>query len=367
MTAQERDSVTFANPEVRARQSSGDKGGVLDTKPYIQHDPQLGYRYLPNVNLTLPRPGGGSYHFQTNAQGIRSSRDYSPTKYPGTTRIILCGDSMPAGQFVSNEQRLSEQLERCVPSLEVINLSLEGSGTDQQLLLYENVGLKYEHDLVVLMPFLSNLRRNMVMAREAIDAKTGSIVLRAKPRFELVDDTLELRNIPVPQESVPGDGAPMKTDSDNTLLANVKTKISALPAVSFLKKLAYSFVPWEPFPEFRDARSPQWQLMEAIVHRFKASAAKRPLVIVPTFYDSYVRYRMSRAYWDRFESLRRIPGVYVIDLLPHFQNLGVDAIRCFQVPYDIHFSSFGHLVVTDILKEELTRLGLLAEHGAGRQ
>src|SRR5262249_29349293 len=155
-----------------------------------------------------------------------------------------------------------------------------GSGTDQQLLLYEEVGLKYEHDLVVLMPFLSNLRRNMVVAREAIDAKTGSIVLRAKPRFELMDDTLELRNTPVPQESAPGDGSPIQTDSDNTLLAHVKTRISALPGVSFLKKLAFSFIPWEPFTEFRDARSPQWQLMEAIVCRFKVSAGEKPLVIV---------------------------------------------------------------------------------------
>jgi hypothetical protein len=357
LVVQEQDSVTFA----KRKKSVGE-----DTKPYIEHDPQLGYRYIPNVNLRLPRPGGGTYHFQTNAQGLRSSRNYSLAKPLGTTRIVLCGDSMSAGQFVSNEQRLSEQLERVSP-LEVINLSLEGSGTDQQLLLYEDVGLKYEHDFVVLMPFLSNLRRNMVMAREAIDAKTGSIVLRAKPRFELVNGMLELRNIPVPLESLPQGSAQLKTDSDRTFLGNLKTRVNVLPGVSLLKKLAFSLVPWEPFSEFRDAQSPQWQLMEAIIRRFKASAGKRPLVIVPTFYDSYVRYRMSRAYWDRFESLQRIPGVRVIDLLPHFQKLGVDAIRCFQVPHDMHFSSYGHLVIANILKKELTCLGLMAERGAGRE
>jgi hypothetical protein len=330
-----------------------------DTKPYIEYNARLGYRYIPNMNLRLPRPGGGSYHFQTNAQGLRSSRNYSLEKPPGTTRMILCGDSMSAGQFVSNEQRLSEQLERSVSRLEVINLSLEGSGTDQQLLLYEDVGLKYEHDFAVLMPFLSNLRRNMVVAREAVDAKTGSIVLRAKPRFELMNGMLELRNTPVPHESLREGNAQPKTDSDRTLLGNLKTKVNALPGMSLLKKLAFCFIPWEPFQEFRDAQSPEWQLMEAIIRRFKDSAGIRPLVIAPTFYDSYVRYRMSRAYWDRFESLQRIPGVHVIDLLPHFQKLGVDAIRCFQVPHDMHFSAFGHLVVSDVLKEELTSLGLL--------
>jgi len=99
---------------------------IRDTKPYVQHDSRLGYRYVADVDLTLPRPGGGSYHFQTNAQGIRSAKDYAFAKPAGTTRIVLCGDSMSAGQFVSNEQRLSEQLERLVPNLEVINLSLEG-------------------------------------------------------------------------------------------------------------------------------------------------------------------------------------------------------------------------------------------------
>ena len=93
---------------------------------------------------------------------------------------------------VSNDQRLSEQLERMVPGLEVINISLEGSGTDQQLLLYEDIGQRYEHDLVLLMPFLSNLRRNMVAARDAIDPHTEQVVLR-KPRFELIDGELVRR------------------------------------------------------------------------------------------------------------------------------------------------------------------------------
>src|SRR5262245_2494170 len=111
-------------------------GLTFDAKPYVEHHPDIGYSYIANVNQMLPRPGGGSYHFQTNSRGIRSSREYAFKKAPGTTRIVLCGDSMSAGQFVSNEQRMSEQLERQIPGLEVINLSLEGSGTDQQLLLY---------------------------------------------------------------------------------------------------------------------------------------------------------------------------------------------------------------------------------------
>ncbi len=351
--------VKFANLDPSFRTSSVKSAGTLDNKPYVEHDPQIGYRYIANLNLTLPRPGGGKYHFQTNSLGLRSSREYAFKRRPGTMRIILCGDSMSGGQFVSNEQRMSEQLERGVGGLEVINLSLEGSGTDQQLLLYESVGLQYEHDLVVLMPFLSNLRRNMVVAREAFDAKTGSKVLRGKPRFELVNGGLELRNVPVPREVAwSANGAvPITTDTHDTFASRLKTRLSALPGMGFIKKVLYFLTPWEPFPEFRDSKSSEWQLMEAIIRRFKQSAGDRPLVIVPTFYDNYVRYRMSRQYWHRFQSLERIHGVHVIDLLPHFWKLGVDALYCFQGPHDMHFSTYGHLVVADALEAELSRLG----------
>jgi hypothetical protein len=99
--------------------------------------------------------------------------------------------------------------------------------------------------------------------------------------------------------------------------------------------------------------------MEAIIRRLKASAGQRPLVVVPTFYENYVRYRMSRAYWRRFASLGSIPGVQVIDLLPRMKKLGADAIRCFQAPYDVHFSAYGHLMIAEILATELSGLGLI--------
>lgn len=335
----------------------------LDTKQYVEYDPLVGYRYIPNFDMMLPRPGGGAYHIQTNSKGIRTSREYAFKRPSGVTRAILCGDSMAAGQFVSNEQRLSEQLERRIPGLEVVNLSLEGSGTDQQLLLYEQVGLQYEHDFLIVMPFLSNVRRNMVIAREAFDAKTGMRVLRGKPRFELVNGQLELRNVPVPKEylnSEPEHG--VTTDTPNSFVSHLKTRLSAFPGISYLKKLVYFFIPWEPFPEFRNPASKEWQLMEAIIHRFRQSAGDRPIVIVPMFYDNYVRYRMSRNYWKRFRSLEVVPRTFVIDLLPHLRQLGAAALRCFQSPHDMHLSAYGHLMVAEVLEKEFLHLGILSRH-----
>ena len=85
---------------------------ILDTKPYIEYDPTIGYRYTPKIRRVLPRPGGGSYEIIINSAGIRSTREYTKNKPPSTFRILVFGDSFAAGQFVSNDQRFSELLER---------------------------------------------------------------------------------------------------------------------------------------------------------------------------------------------------------------------------------------------------------------
>ena len=328
---------------------------ALDTKPYVEPDALLGYRYTPHARLRLPRPGGGDYEIAVNADGIRSDRDYAPARPPGVQRIIVLGDSMAAGQFVSNSQRFTELLERRNPNLEVINLALEGSGTDQQVLLYEHVGLKYEHDLVILLPFLQNIRRNLAAARDAIDPVTGAIVQRAKPRFVLENGGLVLQ----PPDAAAATAGRSRTDTPPSVLSRTKTFLSELPGASAIKRGLYAVVPWEPFPEYRDPAGAPWRLMAAIVERLKRLAAPRPVIVAPTFYSNYVRYRMATNYLDRFRSLADPPRLHVIDLLPAFRAVGADAVRCFQDPFDMHFSAYGHLVLADALQAELTTRSLL--------
>src|SRR5437016_5523637 len=139
-------------------------GPIPDAKVYIEHDPTIGYRYTPNFRRSLPRPGGGEYTLLTNAIGIRSEREYAIPKPPGVFRIVVLGDSFAAGQYVSNDQRFSEILERRLPNVQVMNFALEGTGTDQQLLIFERMAKPYDPDLVMIFPFLQNIRRNMAEA-----------------------------------------------------------------------------------------------------------------------------------------------------------------------------------------------------------
>jgi len=332
----------------------------VDTKPYVGHHPVFGYRYLPGVRMELPRPGGGRYRIAVNREGVRADRDYALEKPAGVTRLVVLGDSMAAGQFVSNELRFGEQLERRVPGLEVLNLALEGSGTDQQLLLYEREGLRYGHDAVLLLPFLQNIRRNLVEAREAFAPGTGARVLRGKPRFELVDGRLELRNVPVPAEIGPGQA---RTDADRSRAGRWKARLSAMPGADAMKRLAYAMSPWEPFPEYRDPHGAAWRLMAALITRLKELAAPRPLAVAPVFYSSYARMNMARNYWDRYVELARAAGLHAIDLLPYFRREGV-ADCAFQEPHDMHFSAYGHWVLAEALECELRRVGILPRGAA---
>jgi hypothetical protein len=324
----------------------------LDTKPYVEPDPLIGYRYAPDTRLRLPRPGGGEYQIAINRDGIRSDREYSRATPPGTRRLIVLGDSMAAGQFVDNSQRFTEILERRHADLELINLALEGSGTDQQVLLYEHVGRRFEHDAVLLMPFLQNIRRNMAGARDAVDPATGRMVLRAKPRFELIDGGLVLH----PPAAATGNGSVIR---DTPASVGLKAAINRVPGSSVWKRALYAVRPWEPFTEYANAASPEWRLMAALIQRLRQLASPRPVVIVPAFYSNYVRYRMATNFLDRFRSLEDPPALVVIDLLPHFRALGADAVRCFQDPFDMHFSAHGHLVIADALQAELSARGLI--------
>jgi hypothetical protein len=311
--------------------------------------------------MSLARPGGGRYQINVNGDGIRADRDYSASIPSGARRIIVLGDSMAAGQFLNNVDRFSELLERRERDLEVINLALEGSGTDQQVLLYEHVGLQFEHDIVLLLPFLQNARRNMVEARDAYDPRRGAMTLRPKPRFELVGGELVLKNVPVPLEMTQAQlDASGHREVGNPRTHRLKTRISRLPGARIWRTAVQAFLPWEPFPEYRDPTGPEWRMMDALVRRLKRLAGERPLVVAPLFYSNYVRFRMARNYWDRFSALSSIAGVHPIDVLPYFRALPPDnRERCFQDPFDMHFSALGQLVLADALRAELVSLTLL--------
>ena len=98
------------------------------------------------------------------------------------------------------------------------------------------------------------------------------------------------------------------------------------------KRSCIFFLPWEPFPEFRDPNSAEWRLMEAIIRRLKqsgeivqsSSCRLSTTIMCATACPADTGTDSGR--------LGRSLGIHVIDLLPHLQKLGVDAFAASRRP-----------------------------------
>src|SRR5262245_19452241 len=101
----------------------------------FEYHPRFGYRFIPELKARIDHEGGG-YLVKVNRAGFRCDHELAPMKCEGSFRVLLFGDSYTAGDGVSNRDRYGDVLEKLVPSLEVYNFGLSGSGTDQQYLIW---------------------------------------------------------------------------------------------------------------------------------------------------------------------------------------------------------------------------------------
>lgn len=98
------------------------------------------------------------------------------------------GDSFTFGEDVNDYEAYPAQLEDLLPGTEVLNFGVHGYGHDQMLLYFQEEGARYHPDVVVLGFLGLDMVRNIVSFRDY-----------AKPRFDLLDGRLVLRNTPVPR------------------------------------------------------------------------------------------------------------------------------------------------------------------------
>lgn len=106
----------------------------------------------------------GTWHFATNAQGFRDSYDYKYEKAPGARRILCLGDSQTLG-FEARQERIfptviEQRLRRLGHNVEVLNTAVPGFGTAEEFAFFENEGLKYKPDVVVLGWHISDFAEN---------------------------------------------------------------------------------------------------------------------------------------------------------------------------------------------------------------
>ncbi len=143
-------------------------------------DSILGFRYRANFK---------SDRTQTNSQGLRSTRVYSPVADSGMIRVAAFGNSFVYCNEVANKDSWSALIEAIFPHIEVLNYGVGGYGTDQAYLRFMIEGSKLSPQIVIIGFAPVNLRRVVNVYRRFISDREIPLV---KPRFTISESRLEL-------------------------------------------------------------------------------------------------------------------------------------------------------------------------------
>lgn len=107
-----------------------------------------GWELRPGIAIAIP-PG----RITIDGQGRRRIPRAGPA---GATRVVSLGDSVAFGLEVDDASTLAAQLGGLDPDLDVVDLSVPGYGTDQELLKLEREGLALAPKIVLLSFCLAN-------------------------------------------------------------------------------------------------------------------------------------------------------------------------------------------------------------------
>jgi len=308
---------------------------VAQSGEFVSYDETLGWRLAPGAKGRI-----ASAEFDTafaiDAHGARMAREVPYARDPLRKRVLLLGDSFTFGYGVQDAQRFGDLLAARLPGVEIVNLGVLATGTDQQWLLYQREGVKYGADLVVLGYMTDHIVRN---ARTSLVVGGGKVV--SKPAFALEGGLLELRNVPVPREG------PLVTFS---ALARLVGRARAAGARSLAAPGT------DPYPQY-DAGSPEWALTTALVRgvaeSVRASGSELLLLSIPVreyVVDPAVEPRGSAA----IAEFANAEGLALLDFLPALRA----AAQAGEQPYfeqDPHWTPAGHAVAAEILYARLAR------------
>lgn len=136
---------------------------------------------------------------RTNSRGIRSDEEFTYEKPEGVKRIVALGDSFGMGYEVDLEDMflsvMERELEAAGEEVQVINLSVSGHGTAEELIALREEGLKYDPDLVLVAfhhtDYEENVRSNLFRLTDS-----GELERAAKTYLPGVEVRKKLERIP---------------------------------------------------------------------------------------------------------------------------------------------------------------------------
>lgn len=126
-----------------------------DTENLVRLPAPQVFEFKPNATGVFPGSVDPTrtFPYRTNAHGLRD-RD-RPEKKPGTTRVLVIGDSYTFGYAVAEEEAYPQVAERLLkerghPDIDVLNAGIPDYNSRQERVLLERLMPVYQPDAVVL-------------------------------------------------------------------------------------------------------------------------------------------------------------------------------------------------------------------------
>ena len=312
------------------------------------HSPNL-KRYLPKFNQTI----------QINSFGMRD-REHTLEKAQGIFRILLLGDSFMEAYQVSFEKSFPSLLENLLTHtsgipVEVVNASVSGWGTDDELVYLMKYGLRFKPDLILIAMTLHNdVVDNLVEKYHVF--LNGELIerpIREMPWNEFLE--LEIKTY-------------LATHSH---LYQVFLHYSRSSQVQAGASLLDAHVAELIHIPQGDTVKKGWDMTDRLLGKMKIAAerigAKTAIVLLPlriqtadtTFNEFLTRHKlaMEEAYLHQPQTIMEEIGtrhlIEIIDLLPGFQKWTSEAGQPLYLEKDGHWNEYGHSLAAKVVSEEL--------------
>jgi len=139
----------------------------FNLSPYWRYHEVLGWTQIPGLDTEI-QVEGRTVGVRFNSLGFRDV-EHEETKSPGTKRIIVVGDSFSEAIQVNLEQTYIRRLQALLNARdntgrwEVINMGVGDFGTAQECIALEQVGLRFDPDIVICQVFpLNDIGNNSI-------------------------------------------------------------------------------------------------------------------------------------------------------------------------------------------------------------
>jgi lysophospholipase L1-like esterase len=316
---------------------------------FIRYDGRLGWANKEGASGRYkPAPGIPATTVRINGQGLRGG-PVPVDKKPGIRRILMLGDSNTFGYGVEEEERFSDLLEGRLPrNHEVLNLGVFGYGTDQEALLFEQEGLGYQPDIVVLGFSAGDLSINM----NSINAGYP------KPFFRKEGDGLTLHNTPVPRSSPYMRSRSRVSPVKSRLYRHSHLYRLILTRFALFNKYMFNSVPEMSGEEGMDTTV-------AIIKRLDALCRKNGcrLAVLLISHETWVAAESRRGarvgYYPALSQILPRLGIPVIDPSGVFAHRYGQGEKLFLPNDPVHLNARGNGLAAEALHNGLIRLGLV--------